>query len=247
MQINFAQRRSERGSILFLILLAVVLFAALSYAVTSSMRGGGKDASTESAQARAGTVLQWFTTMETTINRMMLVSNVKDYELNFFYNTFSYGVLSNHSNPNCTSSSCNVFDPSGGAMRPINPSVYRRPGAQNDQPYLVYRPLANLGTSENELVVELIGVDWALCQAVNAMSGITSMPYGLAPMNDSGAVQPYVSNAFVVGGNISTKTLWNGPSTVTMARTFCYCGESNQAACVAHAYYPRIVHVLLVR
>lgn len=99
----------RRGNILFLILLAVVLFAALAYAVTSSMRGGGKDVSDEKMQAMSSSIMQYGNLLANAIGRMMLVNDCKDTQISF--------ELPSGANPNPSApATCKVFDPEGGGM-----------------------------------------------------------------------------------------------------------------------------------
>lgn len=102
---------SQRGNILFLILLAVVLFAALSYAVTSSMRGGGSDASPEKAQTIATQIINYATMVENTVQRLK-VTGCRDTEISFQNNTFA-GYTNNNAPAD---KHCHVFDPAGGGM-----------------------------------------------------------------------------------------------------------------------------------
>lgn len=74
---------TQRGNILFLILLAVVLFAALSYAVTQSMRGGGKDASNENVQAGAAAISQYVALLRSEVQRLMLTNDCKPANLDW--------------------------------------------------------------------------------------------------------------------------------------------------------------------
>lgn len=62
---------AEKGNVLFLILIAVVLFAALSYAVTQSSRGGG-NANSESLKIKAAQLTQYGAAIKTAVMRMKL-------------------------------------------------------------------------------------------------------------------------------------------------------------------------------
>ena len=74
--------KSEAGNALFLILIAVALFAALSYAVTSSGRGGsGIDK--EQYSIIAARMVQHFGSMEQAINRMKIINGCSDEEISF--------------------------------------------------------------------------------------------------------------------------------------------------------------------
>lgn len=76
-------RKAERGNVLFLILIAVALFAALSYAVTSSSRSGGSDANNESNLVNSATVTQYPASVRTSIIRMILSNSVDPNDLMF--------------------------------------------------------------------------------------------------------------------------------------------------------------------
>lgn len=108
----------QNGNILFLILLAVVLFAALAYAVTSSMRGGGKNASSETVQANAAAIMQYASLMNNTITRLRLSNDCKDEQISF-YNPIASGYAEAHSP---ASKKCHVFDPSGGGLTWMAPN-----------------------------------------------------------------------------------------------------------------------------
>ncbi len=62
----------DSGNVLFLILIAVALFAALAYAVTSSSRSGGGDISKEKASALASQILNHGIAVRTAVTRMTM-------------------------------------------------------------------------------------------------------------------------------------------------------------------------------
>lgn len=73
---------AERGNVLFLILIAVALFAALSYAVTSATRGGSDSGSGEKAQLQAASILNYQTALKVAVDRMV-ISGVSPDDIDF--------------------------------------------------------------------------------------------------------------------------------------------------------------------
>lgn len=67
--------KRQRGNVLFLILIAVALFAALSYAVTKSTSGGG-NADSETQQIDIAVYNQNIALLRTTIQRMMIINGL---------------------------------------------------------------------------------------------------------------------------------------------------------------------------
>lgn len=179
--------RNSRGNILFLILLAVVLFAALSYAVTAAMRGGeGKSAGSESAELAAAEILQWFNAVDNAVMRMNLVGGIAYEDMSFGYDAkyFNGNPVPNYmNNTRCTSDSCRIFE-TGGGVTPPDFTKHANPNATGIAPtsigagYMILRMMRwpSAGTDLNDVAMWLYYIDEHVCDAVKSGIGQTITP-----------------------------------------------------------------------
>ncbi|MGB1077249.1 MAG: hypothetical protein ACPG05_02995 [Bdellovibrionales bacterium] len=82
----------ESGNVLFLILIAVALFAALSYAVTQSSRGGGDGATKEKNTFSGLEYVQIGRDIKVAVQRLMLIGGCSLEELSFDWSPGAGGI-----------------------------------------------------------------------------------------------------------------------------------------------------------
>jgi hypothetical protein len=121
---NLARLRGTDGSALFIILIAVLLFAALTYAITSSSRSKG-DVNKERTQLEASRMVSYVGALRNTVHRMVLAQGIPAETLmynNNLYKTNNGNLVYPLGAP--ADPSRYVFHPSGGNLTPQNfPSI----------------------------------------------------------------------------------------------------------------------------
>lgn len=103
----------QSGNVLFLILIAVALFAALSYAVTKSTSGSGTNVSKEKASLSAGVNDNCTASVEMAIMRVKQINGCDTAQISY---ELPGGGNANPSAP--SSKKCHLFHPSGGGTVP---------------------------------------------------------------------------------------------------------------------------------
>lgn len=170
MQPNKPQiRTAEKGNALFLILIAVILFAALSYAITQSNRSGGNP-SRETNLIASTTVTQYPSAIRTAITRMLLRGVSIDQLL--------FNDPANFSG----TTSLEVFHPSGGGAvyQNVDPNTVTLDS--NGDPegvwtFLTGKVVTNVGTSAADVVATLTNVKKGICERINEqITGSTDIP-----------------------------------------------------------------------
>jgi hypothetical protein len=109
----------ENGNVLFLILIAVALFAALSYAVTQSTRGGG-DAGREKSVISIASTLQQAAAIKQAVLRMKLINGCDDNDISFHSSQFPYTHFQHTPSAPDT---CNIFHGDGGGVAFTQPDL----------------------------------------------------------------------------------------------------------------------------
>tara|TARA_B100000686_G_C16783272_1_gene973437 strand:- start:2209 stop:2925 length:717 start_codon:yes stop_codon:yes gene_type:complete len=178
--------KGEAGNALFLILIAVALFAALSYAVTSSGRGGsGIDR--EEAELKLAEVHNYISSIQTGVQRLLL-RGCRPEQLDFGNTVWSQGsgnlIAPPDHNPHAPDDHrCDLFHQDGAGLTPLFiPDAGHR--AESEHAYLPghFVPLEakvmGIGSPEADLLLETTVVSDAICQTHNRRVGLelTTIP-----------------------------------------------------------------------
>ncbi len=218
MNCNCDVHLNERGNILFLILIAVALFAALSYAVVQSTRSGGGDVSNETSTLDVSQILTVPSTYRTAVQRMMVAQGIDGGGI-IAIPPSSFGSVSAELNTH------NIYHPTGGAMPfPLTPKTLMNPIYDtNEWTFNSENEVKNIGTttaipeeSSVELMTLLPGLKKSVCEEINKKLGITGgMPVSVADTNLSASSDPpaYMENggSGVIGGTASDSQLVGKP------------------------------------
>lgn len=166
------KRSSEQGNVLFLILIAVALFAALSYAVTQSTRSGGGDAGKETTLVNSSTITQYPASIKTAIVRMIVSNGVSVDQLTFDPpSNFSVLTLD-------TDKAHAVFHPTGGgASYQLAPASVMANNGVGTWHYNAQNQVLNIGTdatnnTANDVIAFLPGVSLAICTRIHEQLGL---------------------------------------------------------------------------
>ena len=111
----------QNGNALFLVLIAITLFGALSYAVTQSFTSGSNN-DQERTRLKATEIQEYAADMETAVQRLIHVHGCKDTELSLANDSDGDGVWvdadDDYNNANSPADgSCHIYHPNGGGMQ----------------------------------------------------------------------------------------------------------------------------------
>ena len=196
--------RRNSGNALFLILIAVALFAALSYAVTNSGSGGG-NAGKEEASLLATRLMNLTFLIKHELEKKNILYGVPYYAFDYSGEAM---VLSR--NTNCTNNDCRLFSNNGLPELPNQQSLRDTFGADDWSSstrlliYIAYVYVKDVGSSAPDVLLVIEGIDDAICAEINAhgQAGRTPVRMGFSGQlaKISGPVSSFPApNSVVIG------------------------------------------------
>ena len=181
-------RNSERGSVLFYILIAVVLLAALSYAVAQSGRGSISAVNEEKSKLVAGEIMEYANAIGNAVAQLRL-RGIKDTDLCF--DDDNWGVL-NYPNASCSDDTKKIFHLKGGGVTWRKaPAEAMDPAAAPDYLWHIYgsNEIDEVGTtcgadSCDDLILVVDELSLQVCQQINESLHVTG-PAAVPPGDTS--------------------------------------------------------------
>lgn len=206
----YHNKEKQRGNALFLILIAVALFAALSYAVTKSGRGSG-NVSKEKNSLMAAQILQVGADLRTAAQRMRIAGLAAD-DIRFHANASATAA--------CTvdDGTCLFMPSGGGAIFPVigntlpteafvggaGTIIFLETTEDSGNTGQAQAVVDGMGTATGREGVFLVaGVTEGVCEAINKGLGVTG-----TPTQTAAALTANIGSGYITFDVVSDKTAW---------------------------------------
>ncbi|HBR68150.1 MAG TPA: hypothetical protein DEA55_02115 [Rhodospirillaceae bacterium] len=241
----------QKGSALFIILIAVALFAALGYAVSNMMRGGSTNIGEETAALRADEIIEYGRKMREAVQNIRISNNCTVTQI-----SFENATVAGYTNAGAPGDdTCNVFEQAGGGLTYIVPEtrwldssfsgnasygqmLFNGTVCVDTLPDGDYTTCLSDATDNEELTFFVPFVQQDVCLAINEKLGITN-PSGDAPEDVDCSWGGKFTGSYADGGAIG-----NAVNELDGKLTGCY---KQDAACLAMPGSYHYYQVLVVR
>ncbi|HPD82997.1 MAG: hypothetical protein R3D88_04200 [Alphaproteobacteria bacterium] len=184
----------QRGSAIIWILIAVALFAALTYAFNSTSRTSMSFLTDSQAEAYANEIIAYGNEVKTAVKRVQLRS-CDDDEVSFENN-----IIAGYTNPNApTTNTCHVFESDGGGIRWNTPNSAAVSGGGNFA-FAASNEIDGIGSTCaaancSDLVLFVSGVNEQVCLNINNALGVIN-PAGALPTDTTFTQAPQFIGAY---------------------------------------------------
>lgn len=165
--------QNNQGSVFFYILIAVILFAALGYAISQSSRGGAGGLSAEKTSLMASEIIEYGQTVTNAVQKLKL-RGCLNAEI-----SFDQAVVSGYSNTSSPSdNSCHIFDTSGAALNLVSPPPgYDSGSGSGNYAFLEENEFEGMGDTCGaadcvDIALILDDVNDNLCDEINEKLGV---------------------------------------------------------------------------
>lgn len=177
-----AVRTRESGNVMFYILIAIALLAALSFAISQSGRGSIQNVSNDKLRLLAGEILDYSDNVKKAVQILRLRG------VSFGTLDFADPAIPAYDNPDCTTDDCAIFNAAGGGI------VYKRASidalvSASDWVFAASNEVKEIGTTGGaaanaDLLMILQPVKKDLCVILNTLLGVSNNGAGGDPPED---------------------------------------------------------------
>lgn len=214
----------QSGSAIFIILVAVALFAALGYAFMQGNRGSTSMMTNEAAKAYASSIIAYGNDINGALKRMSL-RGVQPTQFDFGNTIMQLNngtiITPVGHNTNCTTETCQVFSSKGGGIMPKKAPAgsvqnTESPGqatAMQEGAWQVYEGnVDGVGTSASDVIIMSAYIKKDVCIQINNLLGVN---------NPSGNPPVITTSVLTYNGSFSATGTVSG-GVVTGASSYCY-------------------------